>query len=110
MTRRVAVTGVGVVAPGGIGAPAFWDMLANGRTATRGNTQFDPAPIRSRIAAESDIDPVAHGLDDELIARSDRYIQFALVAAREALGDAGLNLEKEDPWRIGVSLGTAVGG
>ncbi|KDQ65425.1 beta-ketoacyl-[acyl-carrier-protein] synthase family protein [Streptomyces sp. NTK 937] len=110
MTRRVAVTGVGVVAPGGIGAPAFWDMLANGRTATRGITLFDPAPFRSRIAAECDFDPVAHGLDDELIARSDRYIQFALVAAREALGDAGLDLEKEDPWRIGVSLGTAVGG
>ncbi|MGW1316515.1 beta-ketoacyl-[acyl-carrier-protein] synthase family protein [Streptomyces sp. NPDC002426] len=110
MTRRVAVTGVGVVAPGGIGAPAFWDLLANGRTATRGITLFDPAEFRSRIAAECDFDPVAHGLDAGLIARSDRYIQFALVAAREALGDAGLDLEKEDPWRIGVSLGTAVGG
>ncbi|MFE9367066.1 beta-ketoacyl-[acyl-carrier-protein] synthase family protein [Streptomyces sp. NPDC006978] len=110
MTRRVAVTGVGVVAPGGIGAPAFWDLLANGRTATRGITLFDPAEFRSRIAAECDFDPVAHGLDSDLIARSDRYIQFALVAAREALGDAGLDLEKEDPWRIGVSLGTAVGG
>lgn len=82
MTRRVAVTGVGVVAPGGIGAPAFWDLLANGRTATRGITLFDPAEFRSRIAAECDFDPVAHGLDTELIARSDRYIQFALVAAR----------------------------
>ncbi|WP_326696046.1 beta-ketoacyl-[acyl-carrier-protein] synthase family protein [Streptomyces sp. NBC_01754] len=110
MTRRVAVTGVGVVAPGGIGAPAFWDLLSNGRTATRGITLFDPAPFRSRIAAECDFDPAAHGLDDELIARSDRYIQFALVAAREALGDAGIDLEKEDPWRMGVSLGTAVGG
>jgi len=106
----VAVTGVGVVAPGGIGVPAFWDLLANGRTATRGITLFDPAQFRSRIAAECDFDPVAHGLDADLIARSDRYIQFALVAAREALGDAGLDLEKEDPWRIGVSLGTAVGG
>ncbi|QBR04836.1 beta-ketoacyl-[acyl-carrier-protein] synthase family protein [Streptomyces sp. S501] len=108
--RRVAVTGVGVVAPRGIGVPAFWDLLANGRTATRGITLFDPAQFRSRIAAECDFDPVAHGLDADLIARSDRYIQFALVAAREALGDAGLDLEKEDPWRIGVSLGTAVGG
>ncbi|HBF81241.1 MAG TPA: beta-ketoacyl-[acyl-carrier-protein] synthase family protein [Streptomyces sp.] len=110
MTRRVAVTGVGVVAPGGIGTRAFWDLLSNGRTATRGITLFDPAPFRSRIAAECDFDPATHGLDDELVARSDRYIQFALVAAREALGDAGLDLEKEDPWRIGVSLGTAVGG
>ncbi|MET8534015.1 beta-ketoacyl-[acyl-carrier-protein] synthase family protein [Streptomyces sp. NPDC005065] len=110
MTRRVAVTGVGVVAPGGIGAPAFWDLLANGRTATRGITLFDPAGFRSRIAAECDFDPTEHGLDEEEIARADRYVQFALVAAREALGDAGLDLEKVDPWQIGVSLGTAVGG
>ncbi|MEE1740395.1 beta-ketoacyl-[acyl-carrier-protein] synthase family protein [Streptomyces sp. BE147] len=110
MNRRVAVTGVGVVAPGGIGAPAFWDLLAAGRTATRGITLFDPAGFRSRIAAECDFDPAAHGLDEELIARSDRYVQFALVAAAEALGDAGIDPEKEDPWRIGVSMGTAVGG
>ncbi|MFI8434618.1 beta-ketoacyl-[acyl-carrier-protein] synthase family protein [Streptomyces sp. NPDC079020] len=110
MNRRVAVTGVGVVAPGGIGAPAFWDLLAAGRTATRGITLFDPAGFRSRIAAECDFDPAAHGLDEELIARSDRYVQFALVAAAEALADAGIDPEKEDPWRIGVSMGTAVGG
>ncbi|MCX4820087.1 beta-ketoacyl-[acyl-carrier-protein] synthase family protein [Streptomyces sp. NBC_01142] len=110
MTRRVAVTGVGIVAPGGVGAPAFWDLLANGRTATRGITLFNPEGFRSRIAAEVDFDPAANGLDQEQVARSDRYIQFALVAAREAVHDAGLDPEKEDAWRIGVSLGTAVGG
>ena len=110
MTRRVAVTGVGIVAPGGIGVPAFWDLLSNGRTATRGITLFDPEGFRSRIAAECDFDPAAHGLDQEQIERSDRYVQFAMVAAREAMRDAGLDLEQEDPWRIGVSLGTAVGG
>ncbi|MER5767185.1 beta-ketoacyl-[acyl-carrier-protein] synthase family protein [Streptomyces sp. NPDC001985] len=110
MNRRVAVTGVGVVAPGGVGAPAFWDLLANGRTATRGITLFDPEGFRSRIAAEVDFDPAEHGLAPEDTARSDRYIQFALVAAREAIRDAGLDPEREDPWRIGVSLGTAVGG
>lgn len=57
MTRRVAVTGIGVVAPGGTGATAFWDLLANGRTATRGITLFDPVGLRSRIAAECDFDP-----------------------------------------------------
>ncbi|MFF9274546.1 beta-ketoacyl-[acyl-carrier-protein] synthase family protein [Streptomyces griseosporeus] len=110
MTRRVAVTGIGVVAPGGIGTEAFWDLLAAGRTATRGITFFDPAGLRSRIAAECDFDPAAHGLDAEQIARCDRYIQFALVAGEEAVRDAGLELAREDPWRVGVSLGTAVGG
>ncbi|AYN41697.1 beta-ketoacyl-[acyl-carrier-protein] synthase family protein [Streptomyces dangxiongensis] len=110
MTRRVAVTGIGIVAPGGIGVPAFWDLLANGRTATRGITFFDPSGLRSRIAAECDFDPAAHGLDEEQAARADRYIQFALVAGAEAVRDSGLDLAREDPWRVAVSLGTAVGG
>ncbi|MFI0908308.1 beta-ketoacyl-[acyl-carrier-protein] synthase family protein [Streptomyces sioyaensis] len=110
MTRRVAVTGVGIVAPGGVGVPAFWDLLSAGRTATRGITLFDPEGFRSRIAAECDFDPAAHGLSSEQVARSDRYVQFAMVAASEALRDAGLDAGAEDPWRIGVSLGTAVGG
>ncbi|MFD7435622.1 beta-ketoacyl-[acyl-carrier-protein] synthase family protein [Streptomyces sp. NPDC059861] len=110
MSRRVAVTGIGIVAPGGIGVPAFWDLLANGRTATRGITFFDPSELRSQIAAECDFDPAAHGLDEEQVARADRYIQFALVAGAEAVRDSGLDLNRENPWRIGVSVGTAVGG
>ncbi|MFJ3232258.1 beta-ketoacyl-[acyl-carrier-protein] synthase family protein [Streptomyces sp. NPDC086787] len=110
MTRRVAVTGIGIVAPGGIGVPAFWDLLANGRTATRGITFFDPSGLRSQIAAECDFDPMAYGLDTEEIERADRYIQFALVAGDEAVRDSGLDLAGENPWRVGVSLGTAVGG
>ncbi|ELS56563.1 beta-ketoacyl-[acyl-carrier-protein] synthase family protein [Streptomyces viridochromogenes] len=110
MTRRVAVTGIGVVAPGGIGVPAFWDLLSSGRTATRGITLFDPEGLRSRIAAECDFDPLAHGLDPELVERADRYIQFALVAADEAVTDSGIDFGTEDPWRVAVSLGSAVGG
>ncbi|WP_435972632.1 beta-ketoacyl-[acyl-carrier-protein] synthase family protein [Streptomyces sp. Qhu_M48] len=110
MNRRVAVTGIGVVAPGGTGAAAFWDLLAEGRTATRGITLFDPAGLRSRIAAECDFDPLAHGLDPELSLHADRYIQFAVVAAGEAVQDSGLDTDTEDPWRVGVSLGSAVGG
>ncbi|MFI1731022.1 beta-ketoacyl-[acyl-carrier-protein] synthase family protein [Streptomyces acidicola] len=110
MNRRVAVTGVGVVAPGGIGISQFWDLLSNGRTATRRISLFDPVGLRSQIAAECDFDPAAHGLDDETTGRCDRYIQFALVAAREAVRDAGLDLQRTDPWRMGASLGSAVGG
>ncbi len=110
MTRRVAITGIGVVAPGGVGVPAFWDLLTSGRTATRGITLFNPEGFRSRIAAECDFDPAEHGLDLATVQRSDRYVQFALVAAAEAVRDSGLDLAAEDPWRVGVSLGTAVGG
>ncbi|MFI1095228.1 beta-ketoacyl-[acyl-carrier-protein] synthase family protein [Streptomyces sp. NPDC020917] len=110
MNRRVAVTGLGVVAPGGIGVPAFWDLLTAGRTATRGITLFDPQGFRSRIAAECDFDPAAAGISRELAERTDRYVQFALTAAREAVRDSGLDLAAEDPWRIGTSLGSAVGG
>ncbi|MFI8288362.1 beta-ketoacyl-[acyl-carrier-protein] synthase family protein [Streptomyces sp. ms191] len=110
MTRRVAVTGIGVVAPGGTGAAAFWDLLSDGRTATRGISLFDPAGLRSRIAAECDFDPLEHGLDPELSRHADRYIQFAAVAADEAVRDSGLDTDREDPWRVAVSLGSAVGG
>ncbi|MER5207491.1 beta-ketoacyl-[acyl-carrier-protein] synthase family protein [Streptomyces sp. NPDC002825] len=110
MTRRVAVTGIGVVAPGGAGTAAFWDLLAQGRTATRGITLFDPVGLRSRIAAECDFDPYAHGLPPDLIQHADRYVQFAAVAAGEAVRDSGLDSATEDPWRVGVSLGSAVGG
>ncbi|CAM5311250.1 MULTISPECIES: beta-ketoacyl-[acyl-carrier-protein] synthase family protein [Streptomyces] len=108
--RRVAVTGIGVVAPGGIGVPAFWDLLSSGRTATRGITLFDPEGLRSRIAAECDFDPLAHGLDADIGERADRYIQFALAAAQEAVTDSGVDFAAEDPWRVAVSLGSAVGG
>ncbi|GHH67650.1 putative polyketide beta-ketoacyl synthase 1 [Kitasatospora indigofera] len=110
MTRRVAITGIGVVAPGGVGVPAFWDLLTSGRTATRGITLFNPEGFRSRIAAECDFDPAEHGLEPEQVERADRYVQFALVATAEAVRDSGLDLQAEDPWRVGVSLGTAVGG
>jgi minimal PKS ketosynthase (KS/KS alpha) len=110
VTRRVAVTGIGVVAPGGIGVPAFWDLLSNGRTATRGITLFDPEGLRSRIAAECDFDPLTHGLEPGIGERADRYIQFALVAAQEAVTDSGVDFAAEDPWRVAVSLGSAVGG
>jgi minimal PKS ketosynthase (KS/KS alpha) len=110
VNRRVAVTGLGVVAPGGIGVPAFWDLLTAGRTATRGITLFNPEGFRSRIAAECDFDARAAGIAPDLAERTDRYVQFALAAAREAVRDSGLDMAAEDPWRVGTSLGSAVGG
>ncbi|WP_165984168.1 beta-ketoacyl synthase [Streptomyces sp. YIM 98790] len=107
--RRVVVTGIGVVAPGGIGTKSFWAMLTEGRTATRLITFFDPARFRSRVAAEADFDPEAGGLSPQEIRRMDRAAQFAVVCAREAIADSGLELPDTAPERVGVTVGTAVG-
>ncbi|MET7622226.1 beta-ketoacyl-[acyl-carrier-protein] synthase family protein [Streptomyces sp. NPDC005408] len=106
--RRVVVTGLGVVAPGGVGTKEFWSLLTSGRTATRPITLFDPTPYRSRIAAEADFDPAEHHFTAGEAQRLDRAAQFALVSAREAIADSGLDREG-DPLRTGVSLGSAAG-
>jgi minimal PKS ketosynthase (KS/KS alpha) len=109
MRRRVLITGIGVVAPGGIGVKDFWSLISNGRTATRGITFFDPGPFRSRVAAEADFDPEAHGLSPQEIRRMDRAAQFAVVSTAEAMADSGLESGSLDPCRIGVTVGSAVG-
>ncbi|MFJ1755855.1 beta-ketoacyl-[acyl-carrier-protein] synthase family protein [Kitasatospora sp. NPDC088134] len=109
MSRRVVITGIGVVAPGGIGTKAFWSLLTDGRTATRAISLFDASSFRSRIAAEADFDPVAAGLSPQEIRRMDRAAQFAVVGAREAVADSGLDLDALDPFRTGVTVGSAVG-
>ncbi|MFF8943918.1 beta-ketoacyl-[acyl-carrier-protein] synthase family protein [Streptomyces sp. NPDC014864] len=107
--RRAVITGVGAVAPGGRGRDAYWDLLTAGRTATRRISLFDPAGFRSQVAAECDFDPLAAGLTPQEARRMDRAGQFAVVAAREAVEDSGLDLAAADPGRIGVSIGSAVG-
>jgi act minimal PKS ketosynthase (KS/KS alpha) len=107
--NRVVITGIGVVAPGGVGTKRFWELLTDGRTATRGITLFDPTGFRSRIAAEADFDPAQEGLSPQEIRRMDRAAQFAVVSAREALADSGLDLAGLDPGRVAVSIGSAVG-
>ncbi|SDQ35778.1 beta-ketoacyl-[acyl-carrier-protein] synthase family protein [Thermostaphylospora chromogena] len=107
--RRAVITGIGVVAPGGVGRERFWELLAAGRTATRTITFFDPSGFRSRMAAECDFDPAAEGLTPQEIRRMDRAAQLAVVSAREAWRDSGLAADGVPPERIGVSLGSAVG-
>jgi minimal PKS ketosynthase (KS/KS alpha) len=108
MSRRVVITGIGVVAPGAVGVEAFWELLAAGRTGTRSITLFDASPFRSRIAAEADFDPAEHGFSAADAERLDRAAQFAIVSAREAVADAGID-GGADPVRTGVALGNAVG-
>lgn len=111
MTARVPViTGVGVVAPGGVGTKSFWNLLVEGRTATRTISLFDASVFRSRIAAEVDLDPaLAEGLTDADPAPMDRMAQFAMISGAEAVADSGLDLAAVAPERVGVVLGSAVG-
>ncbi len=109
MSRRVVITGMGVVAPGAIGLKEYWDLLSAGRTATRTISLFDATAFRSRVAAECDFDPEAAGLTPQQRRRMDRAAQFAVVATREAVADSGVELGDLDPGRVGVSLGSAVG-
>ncbi|MFF0150500.1 beta-ketoacyl-[acyl-carrier-protein] synthase family protein [Micromonospora sp. NPDC005203] len=107
--RRVVITGIGVTAPGTPGAKEFWQLISDGRTATRRISFFDPTPFRSHVAAEVDFNPESAGLRPQEIRRMDRAAQFAVVTAREAVQDSGLELDTLDPARVGVTIGSAVG-
>ncbi|MFJ4006556.1 beta-ketoacyl-[acyl-carrier-protein] synthase family protein [Streptomyces sp. NPDC090023] len=109
MNRRVVITGIGVMAPGGAGTKEFVDLLTSGRTATRRISFFDPSPFRSQVGAECDFHPEAAGLTHRQARRMDRATQLAVLSTRECLADSGLAFEELDPGRIGVSVGTAVG-
>ncbi|HEY5820456.1 MAG TPA: beta-ketoacyl-[acyl-carrier-protein] synthase family protein [Propionibacteriaceae bacterium] len=109
MSRRAVITGVGAIAPGGVGTKEYWKLLSEGRTATRLITHFDASPYRSRVAGEVDFDAERLGLSMREIRRLDRAAQFALVACREAVSDSGIEFAEVNPERVSVSLATAVG-
>src|SRR5215470_16655545 len=89
--RRVVLTGLGVIAPNGIGKDAFWDACVAGRSGIRAITQFDASPLPTRIAGEvQGFNPEAFGLTPAEQRRLDRNSQFALAAASLALQDAHL--------------------
>jgi 3-oxoacyl-[acyl-carrier-protein] synthase II len=110
--RRVVVTGMGMVTALGNDVPTTWAGLVAGRSGVRTIENFDPARLASRIAAETRDFDASGILDRKELRRTDRYIQFALVAAREALDGAGLpeRFEGALAERTGVILGTGLGG
>ncbi|HEY7126769.1 MAG TPA: beta-ketoacyl-[acyl-carrier-protein] synthase family protein [Ktedonobacterales bacterium] len=110
-TRRVVITGLGVVAPNGIGKCAFWEACLAGRSGIRHITQFDASFLSTRIAGEvPDFAPEALGLTPEECTQLDRNTQFAVAAANLALQDACLskNLTEEERDQMGVYMGTAM--
>lgn len=108
--RRVVITGIGAVTPIGVGLEGLWDGLRRQQSAVGPVTRFDPSPFRTHIAAEiHDFEPVDY-LGARRSKRMDRCSQLALSAGKMALDDAQIRLEAEDRDRIGVMMGTALGG
>ena len=108
--RRVAITGIGAITPVGTGRENFWRGIRAERSAVRSMTRFDPSIFRSHNAAEvDDFRPEDH-IDTKRAKRLDRFGQFSVAAARMALEDSGLRLEREDRERVGAMMGTALGG
>jgi len=112
MTRRVVVTGMGMVTPLGNDVPTTWAGIVSGRSGVARIQAFDPSRLSSQIAGEVKDFDSSHVLDRKDQRRIDRYIQFGLVAAREAMDHAGLpeRLEGELAERTGAILGTGLGG
>ncbi len=108
--RRVVITGVGAITPIGTGAASLWGGLRERRSAVQGITRFDPTPFKSRIAAQVNDFTATDHVEERRARRLDRFGQFSIAAARLALADAELALEREDRDRIGAMMGTALGG
>lgn len=108
--RRVVITGMGVVAPNGIGIDNFWDSLVHGRSGVRKITHFDASSYPCQVAAEvPDFDPTEY-MDPKTAKRLARFAQFALAASKMAVEDSKMDLDSTDPYRIGVIIGTGIGG
>jgi 3-oxoacyl-[acyl-carrier-protein] synthase II len=108
-SRRAFISGCGAVSPLGCGVAAFWEGLLAGRSALAPIRSFDTAGLTNTLACEVPDFIPAERLGAEEAGRLDRIGQYALAAAREALGDAGLDLARLDPSRVGIVAGTTLG-
>ena len=107
--RRVAVTGMGAVTPIGIGKEEFLRALKEEKTGFAPITAFDTSEYKVKLAAEvKGFDP-ENFMEKKTARRMERFSQFAVAAAKEAIEDAGLDMSLEDPFRIGCSIGSGVG-
>lgn len=109
MSRRVVVTGLGAITPIGNNVEAFWNGLKEKKVGIGPITYFDTADYKAKLAGEvKDFDPKQY-MDPKAAKRMEKFCQFAVCAAKEAIEDAGLNMEQEDPFRVGVSVGSGIG-
>lgn len=108
--RRVVVTGMGAVTPIGNNVESFWNGIKSGKCGIDKVTHFDASGFKTQIAGEvKDFDPTEF-MEKKEARKMDRFTQLAMVAAGEAFADSGIDMEEEDPWRVGVITGSGIGG
>ena len=108
--RRVVITGMGAVTPIGNDVDTFWKNIKDGVCGIDKVTSFDASEFKTQIAGEvKDLDIEAY-IDKKEARRMDRYTQLAMIAASEAMQNSGIDMEKEDKWRVGVITGAGIGG
>ena len=109
--RRVAITGVGIISPIGNTKEEFWNSIMNSKSGVTKLTCFDPSYFTSHIAAQvKNFDPASYGIGPKELRRMDRFVQLAVCASKKAVEDSKLDLDKEDRNRIGVYVGSGIGG
>ena len=107
--RRVVITGMGALTPIGNSVEEFWNGIKEGKTGFGPITYFDTADYRCKLAAEvKDFDPTQY-MDKKSARRMEQFCQFAVAAAGQAIADAGLIMEQEDPYMVGCSVGSGIG-
>ena len=108
--RRVVITGLGIVSPVGIGIQESWSNILAGKSGITRITRFDPSPFNAQIAGEVKNFEAEQYLSVKDARRMDIFIQYGMVAAMEAVKDSGLEVTEENAERIGVNIGSGIGG
>ena len=109
MSRRVVVTGMGAITPIGLNVDEFWKNVKAGTIGFGEITRFDAGEYKCRMVAEVKNFDAKEFMDPKTAKRMELFSQYAVAAAGEAIKDAGLEMEKEDPYRVGTAIGSGVG-
>lgn len=109
MKRRVVITGMGAVTPTGNNVDTFWNSCKEGKVGIDRITKFDTSDFKVKLAAEVKDFRAADHMDPKAARRMEPFAQYAVAASGEALEDAGINMEAEDPYRVGVIIGSGIG-
>lgn len=110
MKRRVVVTGMGAITPIGNTVEEFWNSILEGKVGIAPITKFDTTEYKVKLAAEVKDFVAKERMDFKAAKRMEPFSQYAVVAAKEAFEQAGICMEKEDPYRVGVIIGSGIGG